>query len=139
MQTCPDTIELVGIPPAPAGPPTALATSLAFDLGERTGMDRRKPAPRRDAQTIAADLENQYRADLERLNRRYAGKLSSAVARIKPVSERRKEALDKMDELRAVVRRTNPVMSETGIDDLILRAVVETYGDLADANMKAEA
>lgn len=142
MQTCPDTTDMIGnIPPTPADP------SILFDLAERTGVQTMasnnsdpaegESAKRRSPEQIQADLEAQYRADLERLNQRYANKIGGAASRVKPVGERRKEALAKMDAMRAIVRRTNPVMEEAGIDALILGVVTKEYADLADRAMPA--
>lgn len=141
MQTCTNTQEL--IPPAPP-----VATSILFDLAERTGKGAPTPMPdqteaehepgkRRSPEQIQADLETKYKADLDKLNARYAAKIAGASSRVKPVGERRKEALVILDNLRAIVRRTSPVMDEAGIDALITGLVTKEYGDLADGAMSA--
>lgn len=142
MQLCPDTRDM--LPPAhPPGEP-GIPEAIRFDLGERAGFNEVHPvaenaeggpARRRTPEQIQADLATQYKADLGRLNSRYANKLTCVVARVKPVAERRREALAKLDDMRAIVRRTNPILDEAGIDALIHRAIVRAYGDLADGAM----
>ncbi len=136
MQLCDNTQNLVGIlPAAPATLSglvelTAQAGSILAANNDTAGEDEH--GKRRSPEKIQADLEARYKADLEKLNARYAAKIAGATSRVKPVSERRKEALEKMDGLRAVVRRTSPVMDEAGIDALIQSAITKIYGDLAD-------
>jgi hypothetical protein len=142
MQTCTDTRDMLQGNPAD---PNTLPPAIRFDLGERAGLIRSGlPAGtegkdtagrRRSPAKIKTDLEAQYQADLEKLNSRYATRMDGVAARVKPVAVRRKEALARMDDLRAIVRRTNPVMDEAGIDALISAAITKAYGDLADANM----
>lgn len=143
MQTCTDTRDMLQGNPAD---PNTLSSAIRFDLGERTGLNRsglptdniegKDPAGRRRSPAkIQSDLEAQYQADLEKLNSSYATRMDGVAARVKPVAVRRKEALVRMDDLRAIVRRTNPVMDEAGIDALISAAITKAYGDLADANM----
>lgn len=133
MQICPDTPDMIGGAIAPAD-----ESRILFDLAERTGTTRpilnteREAGKRRTPEQIQADLETKYKSDLDRLNARFASKIADATARVKPVGERRKEALVKLDELRAIVRRTSPAMDESGIDALILNAVKKEHGDLAD-------
>lgn len=142
MQTCTDTRDMLQDNPAD---PNALSPAIRFDLGERAGLngsgapaapEGKGPAGRRRSPAkIKTDLEIQYQADLEKLNSRYATRMDGVAARVKPVAVRRKEALARMDDLRAIVRRTNPVMDEVEIDVLISAAITKAYGDLADANM----
>lgn len=142
MQTCTDTSDMLEGNPAD---PNTLSSSIRFDLGERTGLNRSglptdiegkdRAGRRRSPAKIKTDLEAQYQAALEKLNSRYATRMDGVAARVKPVAVRRKEALAQMDDLRAIVRRTNPVMDEAGIDALISAAITKAYGDLADANM----
>lgn len=145
MQACTDTRDMLqDNPDAPADPNT-LSSAIRFDLGERVGLNESGLAPaiegkdaagrRRSPAKIKIDLEAQYQVDLEKLNSRYATRMDGVAARVKPVAVRRKEALARMDDLRAIVRRTNPVMDEAGIDALIEAVVIKAYGDLADANM----
>lgn len=129
MQTCPDTIDLLGEPPA--GPvPCDGCAGLAAPL---VAANSEKARGRRSAEEIQVDLAARYLADLERLNARYAVKIGGVAARVRPVAERRKDALVRLDRLRDVVRRTNPLLDEAALDGLIFDAVARTYGDLADA------
>lgn len=142
MQICDETMDMLGHP-AEHGIPQA----IRFDLGERVGLDEPPvatgcaeggPTRRRTPGQIQADLAGQYKADLGKLNSRYASKIADVSSRVKPVAERRREALTKLDLMRAIVRRTNPILDEAGIDSLIHGAVVRAYADLADGAMPGD-
>lgn len=142
MQICTDTRDMLQGNPAD---PNALPADIRFGPGERDRTNDSEGLPsakgkgpsvrRRSPAQIQADLGAEYQANLEKLNNRYATKMDSVAARVRPVAERRKEALAKLDDLRAIVRRTHPVMDEADIDGLIAAAITKAYGDLADANM----
>lgn len=122
-----------------ANPPSAILFDLSLRTGIQGGTSGQAVAPRPDKrrtpEQIQSDLQAKCAEDMEKLRLRYADKISAAAARVKPVGERRKESLVKMDNLRAIVRRTNPLLNETEIDELILVAVTSRYGDLADSVM----
>lgn len=76
-----------------------------------------------------------YEEEQLRLKEKYAKRFNKASVLSKPVSDRRKEALEKMDALRKLIReKLNPTMPESDVDRLIADAVTATLPSREVAN-----
>lgn len=76
-----------------------------------------------------------YEEEQLRLKEKYAKRFNKASVLSKPVSDRRKEALEKMDALRKLIReKLNPTMPEVEADRLIADAVSATLPSKETAN-----
>jgi hypothetical protein len=87
---------------------------------------------RRSVQQIIDDLKKEEEENIERIRKKTAEKIFKAAQKAQSPSEKRKEALEKMDLMREKIRAIEPFMLDADVDQKIMLAIDAYVSSISD-------